>query len=438
MGKKIQDSGILYHFLKEVCVDPVLRSSYKKYQVEGKENLPVDGSVIWATNHTNALMDALVLLASSRKPKVFIARADIFKKKLIVKILTFLKIMPIYRIRDGFDSVKQNDKIIKRAVDVMSSGTPLIIFPEATHRTKHSLLKLSKGIFHITFSLYENSDKDTPVYIQPVGIEYGDYFRFRSTALLRYGTPINISEFIEENSELTQPVQMQMLREILTERMSELISYVPDNEDYDAVWEYAKLKTNNKAYYEKALSVIEKDENTPLRGLMKIQAVNKFAIKEALELKKTNPEEAHQLFQKIDRLRLWRLQHGVSVYSVASDNIKRDVLVKTLLSVLGLPYYLFSMVTSALIWLPSLFIISKIKDDAFYNSARFCVKLALQLINSIMWIILFLNILSMPWSIIAIIAMLPSHSYFIQYSELIRRCASDWRWMLKRKNAPQI
>ena len=67
MGKKIQDAGISYYFLKEFCVDPILRSSYRKYQIEGMENLPTDGSVIWATNHSNALMDALVLLASTRR-----------------------------------------------------------------------------------------------------------------------------------------------------------------------------------------------------------------------------------------------------------------------------------------------------------------------------------------------------------------------------------
>lgn len=439
MGKKIQDTGWFYYFLKEFCVDPILRSSYRKYQVEGKENLPKDGCVIWGSNHTNALMDPLVLLATTRAPKAFIARADIFKKKTIVKILTFLKMIPIYRIRDGFDSLKKNDETIKRAAEIMGSGVPLIIFPEATHRTKHSLLKLGKGIFHIPFSLYEKGDRSKPVYIQPIGVDYGDYFRFRSSVLIRFGKPVNVTEFLDKNSELTQPVQMQMLREILTERMSELIAFVPDNEDYDAIWEYAKLKSNNGCYYNNALEVVEKENGKPLRGLLKRQAVNRYAIKEALRLKDENPEEAQKLFQKIDALRLWRLQNGVSVYSVASDNIKRDVVVKTLLLLIGMPYYLFSMVASLLTWLPSLLIISKIKDDAFYNSARFCVKLATYLLSLIIWAIIFFNMFTTTWvALVALLTVVPAHSYFIEFSEYLRKCVSDWRWMIKSKRAPKL
>ena len=438
MGKKIQDAGISYYFLKEFCVDPILRSSYSKYQIEGMENLPTDGSVIWATNHSNALMDALVLLASTRTPKVFIARADIFKKKFIADILTFLKIMPIYRIRDGFDSVKRNDAVIEKAVDVMSSGTPLIIFPEATHRTKHSLLKLSKGIFHITISLYEKSKNGKPVYIQPIGIEYGDYFRFRSTALVRYGRPINVTEFLDKNSELTQPVQMQMLREVLTERMAELIAYVPDDEDYDAIWEYAKVHTNNKNSFNTTIEKIESKEGKKLKGLMRRQAVNRYFRESILTLKKEKPEEAQKVLQQTEALRLWRIQNGISVYSVSSDNIKRDVTVKSLLTLIGMPYYLFSMVASLLIWLPSLLIISKIKDDAFYNSARFCVKLGTYLLTLIIWAIIFFNLFTAPWAaIVALLAVVPAHSYFIEFSEYLRKCVSDWRWLLKRKKAPK-
>ena len=435
MGKKIQDSGISYYFLKECVVDFTLKRSYRKFQIEGRENLPTDGSVILATNHTNALMDALVILASDRKPKVFIARADIFKKKLIIKILTFLKIMPMYRIRDGFDSLKKNEEMINKAVDVMSSGTPLIIFPEATHRTKHSLLKLKKGIFHITFSLYENGDKKKPVYIQPVGIEYGDYFRFRPTVLVKYGKPINVSEFLEQNSELTQPVQMQMLRDELTKRMSGLISFVPDDEDYDAIWEYAKLCAGNKKYFNKALERIEKKDGKQ-RGLLKKQAVNMYAIQEALNLRTTSPEAAQNLFRKVDALRLWRLQHGVSVYSVASDNIVRSTIIKTLLSLLGLPYYIFTCVASLPIWLVSMLIIRNVKDDAFYNSARYCVKLALSLLVCIIWAVIFFSTMSMPWALVATLAAVPAHAFFTDFNELVRRCVSDWRWLIKRKKAP--
>ena len=194
MRKNIQDKDSLYTFLK-FFVDWSVRSSYSRYQVEGLENIPDDGYMIWTANHTNALMDPMVILSSSMGRKVFVARADIFKKSWARKALYFLRVMPIYRIRDGIQAVKHNDESIAQATGVVLDGVPFVIYPEATHRPKHSLLKLSKGVFHIAESVISNRKDDRPVYIQPIGIEYSDYFRFRGKVLVRFGEPFNISEY---------------------------------------------------------------------------------------------------------------------------------------------------------------------------------------------------------------------------------------------------
>ena len=92
--KKIQDYNWLYSFLR-YYVDFVLKLSYRNVRYDGLERVPQNGAVIYAPNHTNALMDALVILAMDRKPKVFVARADIFRNPKVAKILKFLRILPI-------------------------------------------------------------------------------------------------------------------------------------------------------------------------------------------------------------------------------------------------------------------------------------------------------------------------------------------------------
>lgn len=67
--KKIQDYNRWYHLLRRY-VDFVLRLSYRSIRYVGRENIPQDGAVIYAPNHTNALMDALVVLAMDKKAKV--------------------------------------------------------------------------------------------------------------------------------------------------------------------------------------------------------------------------------------------------------------------------------------------------------------------------------------------------------------------------------
>lgn len=437
MRQHIQDRDWFYTFLK-VFVDWSVRSSYRRYQVEGLENVPQDGSVIWAANHTNALMDPMVMLSSTKGRKVFVARADIFKKNWARKALSFLRVMPIYRIRDGINAVKHNDEAIEQATGVIMDGVPFVIFPEATHRAKHSLLKLSKGIFHIAESAIEKSKDGKPVYIQPIGIEYSDYFRFRGKVLVKFGKPANVSRFLEEHSDEPLPVAMQQMRELLSERLADGIVYIPDDEDYDAVWEYAKLKADNRDYYKKTLAAIESEQGRKLKGLLRIQAVDKHAVAQALELRKNEPEKARELFRKIDELRLWRLQNGISVYSIARERGFFNMLLRFFIALLGIPYYLFCGVVGSIKWVPIILILRSVKDDAFYNTARYGVRLGLAIPALIVWALVYFLLFN--WKIAALLLLfsLPSLKYLYDYGEYFRIFISDIRWKCRKKHAPKL
>jgi len=434
MKEKIQDGNFRYFFLK-VFVDWAVKSSYRKYQVEGLENIPSHGYTIWASNHTNALMDALVLLSSTRKQKVFMARADIFRKKSAVKWLTFLKVMPIYRIRDGIEAVKRNDEVIAQATDILMDKVPLVLFPEATHRPRHSLLKLSKGIFHIAGSVYEHSGKEQ-VYIQPIGIEYGDYFRFRSTVLVSFGEPLDISGLIRENAGEPWPVLMLKLRGMLTERLAGLIAYLPDDEDYDAMWEYVKLKAADRKVFAGTLSKVEAETGRKLNGLMRNQAVDRSLISEVLAMRESEPEAAAELFRKTDSLRLWRIQNGISVFSIADEKGWGKILVKCLMALAGLPYYLFSGLVSSLIWIPTVVILGRVQDDAFYNTARFGTRFGLSIISFIIWCAVYFIFLPWKWALAALILSLPALRYIYGYGSFVRRLLSDLRWKFRKHKAP--
>ena len=436
MREKIQDKDWFYSFLK-IFVDWSVRSSYRRYQVEGQENIPTDGSVIWAANHTNALMDPMVMLSTSRGRKVFVARADIFKKKWARKALTFLRVMPIYRIRDGIDAVKHNDEAIAKATSVIMDGVPFVIFPEATHRPKHSLLKLSKGIFHIAESAIEQSKDGKPVYILPIGVEYGDYFRFRNDVLIRFGKPLNITEFLSNHTDETRPVAMQQMREMLTRSLAEQIVYVPDDEDYDAVWEYAKLKCGNPQYFKKAIKEIESRDGKRLKGLLRKQAVDKYAIAQALELKAKDPDAARELFSKVEQLRLWRIQNGLSVYAIANECGGFCLFMKILIALLGLPYYCFAAVVGSIKWVPIMLILRGVKDDAFYNTARYGVRLGLAIPAAIVWSVLFFLLFGWKVAAVLLLLSLPALNYLYDYGTFFRRLCSDIRWKFKKKHAPK-
>ena len=241
---QIQDKNKLYAFLRPY-VDWMFRRSYRHIRYVGRENIPTDGAVIFAPNHTNALCDAMAILGIDGSRKVFVARADIFRKPRLARLLTWLKIMPIRRMRDGVDEVRHNDETMDKAVETLHDGVPFCILPEGRHRPMHSLLPLSKGIFRIALRANDEFGKERPIYILPVGLEYGDYYHLWNDLTVNIGKPINVTQFVAEHSDLERPQLILALREELTQRMREQILWVPDDEHYEE--NFAKLRANPPA-----------------------------------------------------------------------------------------------------------------------------------------------------------------------------------------------
>ena len=245
---KIYEPDRLYEFLRPMQ-DWLFRHSYRRFEQVGLDKIPTDGAVIFAPNHCNALNDALAVLSIGRERKVFVARADIFRKSLVRKILTWLKIMPIRRMRDGASAVLHNDGTERMAVETLRSGVKFCILPEGTHRPMHSLLPLKKGLFRIALRANEEFGHEKPVYIVPVGLEYGDYFHLWDTLMINIGDPLNVTEFVREHPDLDQPQMINALIPELTERMRKTFLWVPDDENYEQNW--AALSANPPAPFDR-------------------------------------------------------------------------------------------------------------------------------------------------------------------------------------------
>ena len=117
-SKKIYEDNIFYSILKPT-VGYCTKHSYTKIEVRGKENIPTDGAILLAPNHSNTLMDALVVLQAYEKPTVFGARADMFKNPLMAKAMFFFRILPMVRQRDGLRNVLKNHESFETIVDIL-------------------------------------------------------------------------------------------------------------------------------------------------------------------------------------------------------------------------------------------------------------------------------------------------------------------------------
>ena len=223
--------------------------------------------------------------------------------------------MPIMRIRDGMDEVRKNTEIIHKSVDVLLDKVPFCILPEGRHQAKHSLLPLSKGIFRIALEAEELMDGRLPLYIVPVGLEYGNFFRYRSTVLVQIGDPINVSEYLRKHAGLTQPEVMNLMKDDLTERMKEVILYIPDDEYYDATLDTCAAVINQQ------VDAWKKEHPQERRHALTTRfAANKMTLGQIAALRASEPERAAELLSLAADIHREREARGISLGSVVKKH----------------------------------------------------------------------------------------------------------------------
>ena len=422
--KKIQDYDWVYSFLRHYT-DLALKLSYRTIKYVGRERIPQDGAVIYAPNHTNALMDAMVILALDKKPKVFVARADIFRNPTLAKILTFLKIMPIMRMRDGIDEVRKNNETIEKAVDVLRDRVPFCIFPEGTHQAKYSSLPLSKGIFRIALQAQELMP-DMPLYIVPVGLRYGNFFRFRSTARVAVGDPINVGEFVAAHSELSPAELINLMKEQLDERMKESIFYIPNDENYDAKYDICAAVVRNQVRK-------VRNENRKLRGLDAHFEANNKTLERIAEIEREDKALYDELIELGNKASALRKAERISVSSVFVRHHTITRLLRRLLFIVSLPYTIPASILTLPMMLTCQALFKKLKDYAFRNSVRYFLNLIMWPILMIIYAALAYAFLPWQWALPLTLAILPAPIIAHEIYRLVRILRSDIKLHLNKE-----
>ena len=413
--RKIYEKNVGYTVLKPI-VDWCCRHSYRKTEVMGAENLPTDGPIILAANHSNTLMDALVVLRAHKGLTVFGARADMFNNKLIAKLMFFFRILPMVRQRDGLRNVLKNVETQETIVEILENDVAFCMFPEGRHRPEKSLLTLGKGVFRAALAANAKFGDRKPVYIVPVGIEYGDFFRYRSTCLITYGKPLNVTEFIKSLDTENEAQMMEPLRKVLAAGMSELFTFIPDGEHLKEKWVLTKMlavATSKKQYG---------NFGTSLHAGM---IHNREIIASIEKACSEHPEKMEELLKEVAEFDRYRRKDGISIYSFRNRSDAGKIIGKTLAAVVCLPYFIFSSIVSLPMWVLEKVLRHKIKDKAFRNTVSFGVKLGLGLIYVPALAITAFCLL--PWYIAAgfLLLTIPSYSFFHDYIEGLRRFISD-------------
>lgn len=206
--------------------------THGKIVVTGRELIPQNKPIIFAPNHQNALMDPLALACTNRFQTVWLARADIFKSKTVDRILRYLKLLPVYRIRDGKENLSNNEQIFEQVTRLLENRQTVALFPEAAHSGRRQMLPHKKAIPRIALEAEEKNKFSLNLQIVPVGIFYSHYWWFNRTLIVQYGKSIEVDKYREEYVENPQKAMLSLRDEIYA-RLRPLTLHIASETHYD-------------------------------------------------------------------------------------------------------------------------------------------------------------------------------------------------------------
>ncbi|WP_241147985.1 1-acyl-sn-glycerol-3-phosphate acyltransferase [Lacinutrix jangbogonensis] len=170
---------------------------FKKIEIKKHAPIPKGKPILFLGNHQNALLDPLIMAVTSGRYAHFLTRAQVFKKPLVGKILKALQLIPVYRVRDGWQNIKENNAIFSQCISLLNNNDAITIFPEGSHNLKRTVRPLSKGFTRIVLGVLEENPTSELLLI-PVGLNYKAAAACPDQAMVFFGKPISASKYIND------------------------------------------------------------------------------------------------------------------------------------------------------------------------------------------------------------------------------------------------
>ncbi len=341
--------------------------SHKKIIVTGRQHIPKGKPIIFAPNHQNALMDPLAIAYTNHYQTIWLARADIFKSKTVRSILKYLKLLPIYRIRDGKENLSNNEHVFSEVSQILKNKQTIALFPEAAHSGKRQMLPHKKAIPRIALQAEDQNHFNLDLQIVPVGIVYSHYSDFNRTIIVNYGRPIGVDHFKKDYAQNPQKAMIS-LRDEIYNRLAPLTIQINSETHYR---EYENIcQLTGKAYSE-------------LRYFNKNSALQYFYAERELigkieHLESTQPDHIEILIEKTNQY-----FKELTTYRFTDEQVRKageaswaGILTRVPAALLSLPLFIFGCVFNVLpFFIPRMIIPSRVKDAAFLSTFQFVTGL---------------------------------------------------------------
>lgn len=314
-----------------------LRFYFKKLYFNRFDYIADNTPVLIASNHNNAFADALVLGSLLSKLEMhFIVRGDVFNKRMLWFFRKTNQI-PIFRFRDGYENMKKNNDTMEYCYEALSKNQRIIIFSEGDCSTDMRLRTIQKGTARMAFGTYEKY-KPSNILIYPVGINYIEPTRMRSSIMVHGGDPIHVNNYYE----LYNQNPNKAIKELTDEIQLKMADHVLSIEDY---------KSHDVA--RKAIEIIDNSHQAPLLALKKNETLFRRIQSWLATHNKAIREEDFQWQEELNLLEQTFKQNRIkSRLPLLSENLYTQIFLALLLLPIGLPAMLYFSIPNLLsLWL---------------------------------------------------------------------------------------
>jgi 1-acyl-sn-glycerol-3-phosphate acyltransferase len=187
---------MLYRALR-AAADVALRWYYGDIVVQGAERVPSRGALVIASNHPNALVDALLVSTTLRRRVRLTAKATLFEHALLAPLLRAVGVVPLRRAKDelaarrtGTPSATRNEESFRQVTEALVQGGAVLVFPEGISHDQPALAPLKTGAARMALAASEAGAQG--LHLLPLGLIFERKEEPRSRVLVRIGDPIDV------------------------------------------------------------------------------------------------------------------------------------------------------------------------------------------------------------------------------------------------------
>ena len=400
---------------------------YRKIEVRGLKNIPKNKPVIFAGNHQLAILDALLIVCTSKKQPSTLTSAFVFNSLIIAKLLSVLKLIPIYRIRDGMKSLQRNEEIFQRCNKLLSKNDAITIFPEADQHADRRLRLLTKGVSRLAFNAEESEGFKLNSVIVPVGINFSNQYNFNSKLLINYGFPIEVNKYVQLYIEHPHKGMLE-LKENVAKAIRPLMIDIKSIEYYKTIELIREIFRENYAEF---LNI-----NLKKPG-------DEFDVdKQLIQLFELEDENDHETLDELNTLAA-DYNKGLQKHNLRDWLVKKKefsfpkTLLELSLGIVGFPLFLFGFINNIIPYLFHKIFTRVIVDKQFLPGVRISISMIFFPIYYLFVLVLSLLLSAkFAFSLIYIIALPLTGYYALKYFIRIKKVLAKIRFtqLIRKKD----